>query len=174
MSAQQLTFGLLHARPQEILAFRENVWPCQATFVTPLKELGRFVGTLLDTISLESAVLSTDVVVFEPKGLVGLLSCNSIQVHNQWDFNLRATGQRAISELLHAALSDWADFALVPSPPLFAIYADHDEYITFYTRSPLDLEVLKSRLTTANFKFVDGYIRPKKEYSNTRLATSSD
>jgi hypothetical protein len=45
-----------------------------------------------------------------------------------------------MKEALIAVLSDCVDFLFIPTPTSFVIYADHDEYITFYahTRSNLN------------------------------------
>ena len=70
-----------------------------------------------------------------------------------------ATGQREIEELLHAALSDWMDFLFVPSPEPFVIYADHDEYTTFYAHSRSNLNHIAEPLAAQGFKEISGYIR---------------
>jgi hypothetical protein len=123
----------LSETPEEILRFRNKPWPFQQTFKTPLKDLNRFVTTFLTPVSLDRGAISTDQVVFEAKGLLRLLANNSLSVEDQYHLTIRAEGQQAISDLLQAALGDWVDFIFVPSPEVFAIYADHDEYTTFYT-----------------------------------------
>src|SRR5215469_4576553 len=125
---------LLSERPLEIQRFRAKPWPFQQTFKTPLKDLNRFVSSFLAPFSLEKGALSTDEVVFEPKNLLHLLADSSLTVENQYQLTIQATGQGAVADLLQAALGDWVDFVFVPTPELLAIYADHDEYATFYTR----------------------------------------
>jgi hypothetical protein len=130
---------LLSERTEEIQRFRDDPWPFQQTFKTPRKDLTRFVSTLLATFSLEKGTLSTDEVVFEPKDLLMLLTQNSVPVKDCYHLTIRADGEREIAELLRAALGDWVDFVFVSSPEVVAIYADHDEYTTFYTRDDATL-----------------------------------
>jgi hypothetical protein len=47
----------------------------------------------------------------------------------------RHCSDKEIAPLLEAALGDWVDFLFVPVPKPFAIYADHDDYITLYANS---------------------------------------
>jgi hypothetical protein len=58
-----------------------------------------------------------------------------------------------------AALGDWVDFVFVPSPEVVAIYADHDEYTTFYTRDDATLKNLASGLEKSGFEAVRDYTR---------------
>jgi hypothetical protein len=150
---------LLADRPEEINRFRSTPWRCQQTFKTPLKDLNRFVTTFLAPFSLERGALSTDLVVFEPKDLLDLLAKNSLPVEDQYHLTIEAVGQQAVANLLPAALGDWVDFVFVSSPELFAIYADHDEFTTFY--APVDSTVRNksSALEKSGFDAVSGYTR---------------
>ncbi|HEX4320258.1 MAG TPA: hypothetical protein VHZ52_05105 [Acidobacteriaceae bacterium] len=115
--------------------------------------------SFLSPYALENGVLSSDLIVFQPDNLLSLLVDNFIQVEDHWDFIVEAKGQESIRKLLLAALSDWVDFLFVPSPELFAIYADHDNYITFYSPDQEGLHTLQSVLTQAGFLFVADYKR---------------
>jgi len=150
---------LLSERPLEIQRFRAKPWPFQQTFKTPLKDLNRFVSSFLAPFSLEKGALSTDEVVFEPKNLLHLLADSSLTVENQYQLTIQATGQGAVADLLQAALGDWVDFVFVPTPELLAIYADHDEYTTFYTRDERVLKSLISALEKSGFEAVLDYTR---------------
>jgi hypothetical protein len=140
--------------------FRANPWASQRTFETPLKDLHRFVETFLSPLTIESAVLRTDQIVFEPQDLLALAEKYSIHVENQWEFALRADGKSFVAELLEAVLGDWADFVFVPSPEIFAIYADHDEFITFYAQDKSQLTAVISPLLAEGFKSIPDYVRP--------------
>src|SRR3954463_4818556 len=118
---------------KELQRFRAGPWKHQRTFKTPLKDLKRFVSALLLPYSLDSGALMTDEVVFEPKSVLKLVADAGIELENSYKFSLEVKGRTEIAELLETVLSDWIDFLFLPSPQLFAIYADHDEYITFYT-----------------------------------------
>jgi hypothetical protein len=146
--------------PGEIERFRANPWEFQRTFRTPLKDLKNFVATALSQFTLEAGALTTYEIVFEPDTLLELMTSNSIHVENRWKFILRAGGQQSIAEMLEATLACWIDFAFVPTPEFFAIYADHDEYTTFYARNDSTLRNLGSRLELAGFEPVNGYERP--------------
>jgi hypothetical protein len=150
---------LLSERPEEIRRFSAKPWPLQQTFKTPLKDLHRFVRTFLAPFSLESGAMSTDVVVFEPKDLLQLLANNSLSAKDQYHLTIQAEGQQAVADLLQAALGDWVDFVCVPAPEVFAIYADHDEYTTFYTRDDATLKNVVSSLEKSGFEAVLDYTR---------------
>jgi hypothetical protein len=150
---------VLSERPHELLRFRAAPWPYQHTFVTPLQNLDRFVSTILASFPVEEAVLSTDEVVFEPRNVLQLFADNSIELDNFWRFTLRLKGEQKVTELLEAVLGDWIDFVFVPPTELFAIYADHDEYTTFYTPTQSALNELVTKLERAGFKSVADYTR---------------
>jgi hypothetical protein len=150
---------LLSERPEEILQFRDKSWPFQQTFKTPLKDLNRFVTTFLAPFCLDRGAMSTDEVVFEPKDLLHLLANNSLSVEDQYHLAIQAEGQQAIADLLQAALGDWVDFIFISSPEVLAIYADHDEYTTFYTRDDATLKNVASGLEKSGFETILDYAR---------------
>jgi hypothetical protein len=152
-------FTLLSEQPKEIRQFRVNPWPFQQTFRTPLKDLHRFVTAFLAPFSLEKGTISTDEVVFEPKDLLNLLANDSLSVQDQYHLTIQAEGQQALADLLQAALGDWIDFVFVSAPEVVAIYADHDEYTTFYTRDDATLKNLASGLEKSGFGAVRDYTR---------------
>lgn len=146
-------------RPPEIQRFRAAPFQLQKTFKTPLKDLTRFVATALAPFSLQSGVLSTDEVVFEPTNLKRELA-NSFGHNGDWyELNIRVEGQQDIARLLQASLGDWVDFLFLPVPELFAIYADHDEFTTFYASEESHLASITSALTNAGFEPVANYYR---------------
>jgi hypothetical protein len=153
---------LLSDRTEEVARFRADPWPFQHTFQTPSKELHRFVSTFLAPFSLDKGSLSTDEVVFDPQVLLELMANNSIKVGNHWKWNLGVEGDQGVAELLESALSDPVDFVFVPTPELFAIYADHDGYITFYAPNEITLLKLISDLESAGFESVE-YTRGSSE-----------
>lgn len=150
---------LLTEPPEEIQRFRTGPWPFQCTFKTPLKDLARFVSHFVAPFSFETGVLSTDEVVFAPKNLQQLLTENSLQASNVYRLTIQAAGERDIAGLLQAALADWVDFVFVPSPQVVAMYADHDEYTTFYAREDETLRNVVLNLEGAAFEPVLNYTR---------------
>ena len=140
--------------------FRRTPWRFQKTFRTPIPRLPQFVTTIVSSHDLlQAAVLTIDDVVFEPKHLMSLLSRLFPAPELGRDWCINATGPQEISELLQAALSDWVDFAFVPTPKAFVIYADHDEYTTFYANTKSNLNGIVDALSRAGFKSVPSYER---------------
>ena len=116
--AQTITeqMKLLHA-PGAIKRFRRTPWRFQTTFVTPLKNLDPFVTAITTAHApFASACLTLDTVVFEPKNLLQLLPVHSLAPEHGRDWTLTAEGLTEVQALLKSALSDWTDFAFVPSP----------------------------------------------------------
>jgi hypothetical protein len=151
---------ILSERPDEIQQFCANPWPFQRTFLTPLKDLNRFVTTCLSAFPpLEEGSFSTDQVVFEPTHILELLTDTSIEVENWYQLTLKTEGAAEIARLLESILADPVDFFFVPKPSSFAIYADHDEYTTFYANEKPRLESLVMALEKAGFPPVADYIR---------------
>ena len=72
---------------------------------------------------------------------------------------MTAVGRREAEELLQAAFTDWFDFIFVPTPKPFVIYADHDEYATFFANSKSNLTAVASALTASGFTPVANYTR---------------
>jgi hypothetical protein len=126
----------------EVYHFRESPLPFQSTFETPLKDLPHFVSTILSPFRLEKARVTIDKVVFEPKHLLKLLASHSIP-----------------AALLEAALSDWVDFLFVPAPEQFVLYADHDEWTTFFAGSESELASITSAMSNGGFKMIADYKR---------------
>lgn len=148
----------------EVERFRASPLRYQQTFSTPLKDLHRFVATALSQFRLETGTLTVELVVFEPENLLKLLARHSIAPESvpaeyTMHVTITAMGQVEIAELLEAALGDWVNFVFVPAPELFAIYADHDEYITFFADKESDLLLVTTELIGAGFKLIPGWIR---------------
>ena len=140
--------------------FREIPRRFQQTFRTPLNNLLPFVSGILEAHELpQTASVTIDQVVFEPEHLIALLARNSLQARLGLDSCLTATGQQEIEALLHAVFSDWVDFAFVPTPDPFVIYADHDEYTTFYANKKSNLNRLVETLSERGFERIKDYER---------------
>ncbi|HUA66595.1 MAG TPA: hypothetical protein VME24_12155, partial [Alphaproteobacteria bacterium] len=60
---------------------------------------------------------------------------------------------------LVATFSDWVDFFFVPAPKPFVIYADHDEYATFFANTKSKLNSVVEPLLKSGFKQVLNYQR---------------
>jgi hypothetical protein len=146
--------------PGAIKKFKRAAWSCQMTFVTPLKKLDVFVPAIFSSLQpISEASVTIDGYAFEPKNLLGLMSRSMLSEKLQRDTTLTVVDQDKAKELLRTALSDWLDFAFVPVLKLFAIYADHDEYITFYANTKSNLERIRLSLLTKRFEEVRNYER---------------
>lgn len=140
--------------------FCRSPWEFQQTFETPLKNLHQFVKTILSAGEIvQSASFTIDLVVFEPTDLINLLQSRSIQATLKHGLCLVAEGPQEAEELLRAVLSEWIDFLFIPEPQSFAIFADHDEYSTFYAHTRASLNRLSTALSEHGFKRVTNYER---------------
>jgi hypothetical protein len=108
---------------------------------------------------LKSGCLTIEQVVFDPEHLVALLTSNAIPPRYERGVSLTATGQGEIEALLCAVLGGWIDFIFVPEPKSFAIYADHEEYTTFYSNNRSNLNRVTQALLSGGFREVPGYER---------------
>jgi hypothetical protein len=97
--------------------------------------------------------------VFQPKHLTELGAKYSISMDLRKDTTIDAPNKAESEALLLAALSDWVDFAFVPNPKPFIIYADHDEYTTFFANTKANLNRVLTRLGERGFKAVTDYTR---------------
>jgi hypothetical protein len=158
--SEKTMIELLTAVPSQIRQFRANVWNFQATLVTPRNAMNRFLAVVLGTFPVLEGSIATDQVVFEPDHVIELLNPRGILLENLWEFRLNATGAEDVTALLDATLNDWIDFTFVPTPASFAIYADHDEYLTLYCPDEASIETLRLRIEDAEFEFVKDYTRP--------------
>jgi hypothetical protein len=133
----------------------------QQTFSTPLQDLDRFVGTILSALpGVETGRAVIEQIVFEPRYRLPQLA-KKHDLDADWvgqDLVIEAVGRDEVQELLCAMLSEWIDFCFIPAPGRYLIYADHDEFITFFADKEPQLDRLASALTRTGFKRVD-YVR---------------
>jgi hypothetical protein len=150
---------ILQTRSEELAAFHRDPWPVQQTFSTPLQDLNSFASVIEGGFVWQRADFSTDEVVFDLDDTLRLMEKYHLHLDNPWEFNLRVYGPEKIKEALEAVLGDWIDFLFLPSPESIAIYADHDEYTTFYSKNAGTLAGLTQRLIGAGFRPIEGYVR---------------
>lgn len=140
--------------------FRRTPWRFQQTFVTPLKELPAFTAAIVGSVpDLTAATVVIDQVVFPAKALDALLSQRQLSLELLCDASITAEMAEEVQSLLVAAFSDWVDFLFTPSPKPFVIYADHDEYATFFASSRSHLNAVATALVAGGFKSVENYTR---------------
>jgi hypothetical protein len=145
--------------PSAVKQIRKNAMEFQQTFKTPLKNLKPFVAVILSIASPESACITIEQAVFEPKHWMNLLNRYSLPPRYGKGVSVTAAGRQEIEELLYTAFSDWFDFLFVPTPKPFVIYADHDEYTTFYANTRSNLNRVVKALSAQGFEEVAEYSR---------------
>jgi len=145
--------------PSKLQQIRKNPWEFQQTFKTPLNNLQHFVAAILSTASPETACVTIAQAVFEPKHWIDLLTRYSLLPRYGKGVSVTAVGRQEVQELLHTAFTDWFDFLFVPAPESFVIYADHDEYTTFYADSRSNLSGVVEVLLAQGFERIEGYTR---------------
>ena len=135
---------------------RKTPWRFQQTFLTPVRDLQPFVATIVSGREhIQAGTVTIDSVVFEPENLNALLTSQSIPPSLQRESSIEAAGDQEVEALLRATLSDSVDFWFVPAPKPFVIYADHDEYTTFFANSKSNLNGVIEPLLKAGFERVD-------------------
>lgn len=150
---------LLEMRPEVILKFWNGLRPFQKTLVTPRDRMESFLSILTEFFPIEGGYLCTDQVVFEPDNTLELLNGRGVFLKGFWRFSLEAGGAEDVRLMLAAVLADWVDFLFISRPASFAIYADHDEYLTVYAATETEITRAAARLESAGYNFVD-YVRP--------------
>src|SRR5262245_40761002 len=136
--------------------FKRNPWPFQTTFVTPLKDLERFVSTFAGVHQpIERGSVTIDGYIFEPTTLNAILANQSVSEQITHGWVVEAEGQEEVETLLRATLADGIDFLFIPSPKRFAIYVDHDEYTTFYANTKGNLSKIVTVLREKGFTKVE-------------------
>ena len=146
----------LSAIPGSLKCLRKVPWRFQQTFLTPLRNLQPFVAIIITgRVQIQGATVTIDSVVFEPRNLNALLANQSLPPTLQRESSVQVTGQQQAEVLLEAALGDSVDFWFVPTPTPFVIYADHDEYTTFFANSKSNLNGVVEPLLKQGFQTVD-------------------
>jgi hypothetical protein len=143
-----------------IKKFRRTPWRFQQTFRTPLRSLASFTATILGALDhADSGTVVIDAVAMPPAKLNTLLSQEKLSSDLRHDMAIVAETTHELESLLAAALGGCVDFLFVPSPKPFVLYADHDEYSTFFANSKKNLNVVTCALTAQGFATVENYIR---------------
>lgn len=147
---------VLSATSGSLKRLRKVPWRFQQTFATPLRNLQPFVATIISARQqIPAGAVTLDSIVFEPKNLNALLASRSLPPSLQSESCIEATGHEETSALLHAALSDSVDFWFIPTPKPFVIYADHNEYTTFFANTKSNLNGVIEALLRHGFQKVE-------------------
>lgn len=150
----------ISSTPGVIKKFGRTPWKFQATFVTPSKKLDSFVETIVSANEqMESGTVTIDSIVHDLEKLSVFLNGHLQSKDIQRDFSFVAEGTERVKELLIAAFSDWINFLFIPMPKPFVIYADHDEFATFYANTKSNLNSVVEPLLEKRFKQVINWRR---------------
>lgn len=146
--------------PGALKKFRRTPWRHQQTIERrPVDELRRFVSIIVRAGSrqIEQAVLTIDNVVFGTERMAGLIGAQEQSMGRE--STIIAETADDVETLLVAALMDGPDFIFVPTPRPFVIYADHDDWITFYANTTSHLNGIVRPLAEAGFRLVKDWRR---------------
>jgi len=144
-----------------IKKFQRTPWRFQQTFRTPFRSLPSFCAAIPGSLDQpEFGAIFIDSVVKRSANLEALLFQHRLPNALRHDSSISAETNAELQSLLTAALGDWVDFLFVPSPKPFVLYADHDEYSTFFANSKSKLNLVRAALTGHGFTSVENYRRP--------------
>lgn len=145
--------------PGALKRFRRTPWRFQQTVERPPEDLDRFVSTIAAAHGhLNEATVTIDQIVFDPDCLTALVSTVS-SLPLARESSITARTPQEVEALLKAALEDGTDFIFVPTPKPFVVYADHDEWITFYANTKSNLNQIIKPLASTGYKLVEGWQR---------------
>jgi hypothetical protein len=138
--------------------FRRTPWRFQQTVERPeTSELERFVSTIVAAnAELQEGTLTIDEVVFNTAKMMELCPTGSIFAH---DSSISANSPDGVRVLLFAAFWDGLDFIFIPTPKPFVFYADHDDWITFYSNTKSNLNHVVEPLAAKGYKMVQNWQR---------------
>lgn len=97
--------------------------------------------------------------VFDPTKLQALLNGHRLSPDLRHDSLVVAETAAEVRQLLVAAFRDWVDFLFIPTPRPFVVYAEHDEFTTFFAASKSNLNRVTARLAQGGFDVIEGYRR---------------
>ena len=143
-----------------IKKFHRTPWRFEQTFATPLRSLPSFTTTILGSLTdARSGEVIIDEVVMDTPALESLLNQHHLPVELGHDTLILAETAAELQPLLTSALESWVDFLFVPSPRPFVLYADHDEFVTFFANTRSNLNKVAHSLKTEGFTAVEDYKR---------------
>jgi hypothetical protein len=159
MNSDISTYTLSH-NSGTLAKFSRKAWKFQRTIRTPLTNLEPFVAEIISAqMPIEKGIIAIDGYVFEPKNLRKLLSAYSQSMNLTHGWSIESITTQSIRELLLATFKDWIDFAFIPAPQPCVIYADHDEYTTFYAMTKSNLNQVVHPLLAQGFTQVKDFER---------------
>jgi hypothetical protein len=142
--------------PSASKQIRSLGWRFQKTFLTPPpKQLDPYVDVIVSIGRPRTACITIDQAVFEPKEWISVLTRNSLEPRYKSGVAVTCSGEHEVRELLVATFGGWFDFVYVPSPKRFVIYADHDDYTTFYASTKSNLNSVVTEMLGLGVKEIE-------------------
>jgi hypothetical protein len=133
---------------------RRREWKRQFTCVTPLKDLPWFAAELVNCArDFRAALLLVDIILGAETIESWRLSMGEERRVGEAPGHLIEANPDELISALAAALRDSVDTTVLFEPGRLAILADHDEYTTVFSTSPLGQ--LRERLTERGVRLVD-------------------
>jgi hypothetical protein len=133
---------------------RRREWKRQITCVTPLKDLPWFARELADSArDFRAALLLVDITLGTETIESWRQSMGEQRPVGEAPGHLIVANADELTAALAAALQDTVDVTVLFAPARLAIFADHDEFTTVFSPSPLGQ--LKERLTERGVRLVD-------------------
>ena len=146
--------------PGALKKFRRTPWRFQQTLEIPqgYPAHQKFAADIVAAHgAMNDATVIIDQVVFDTEHLEALC-CAQAPLLLSKDSSLSASGCE-VSELLAAALMDGPDFIFIPNPKPFVCYADHDQWITFFSNTKSQLNHIIEPLASRGYKLVSDWQR---------------
>ncbi len=143
-----------------IKKFRRTPWRFQQTVQIPeANDREEFISTITtaDKQITEGTVI-IDQIVFTTERMTALCPMGSALPLTR-ETSLSSETAEELRALLIAAFWDGVDFIFIPSPKPFVCYADHDDWITFYTNTTSNLNHIINPLEARGYKLVRDWRR---------------
>jgi hypothetical protein len=131
----------------------------QQTFWTPGPQGAKLAKTIVSAGGLEAAQLGIRLALGDSPNIKILLEQHSLRPANVNRLAIQADGPEEVEALLRATFTDSTDFLFIPQPKPFVVYADHDEYTTFYSHTRSNLNLVVHAVAREGFKTVEGFAR---------------
>jgi hypothetical protein len=141
---------------------RKTSWKFQQTFRTPAprQNLGSFVRTIvLATPSPGVGSFTIGQAVMFADHLMAFFAENSLAQVCRSGTTVTTASQDEAEGLLVAAFSDPLDFLFAPEKKPFVLYADHDQFTTFFAQTRSNLNRIIGALLSNGFEQIPDYQR---------------
>lgn len=146
--------------PGAIKKFRRTPWRFQQTIEMPQGLTGRegFASSIATAHGhIEKATVIIDEIVFDTERMTALCpTCSLLPLTRESSLSV---GHDEVEILLAAAFIDGPDFIFIPTPKPFVVYADHDDWITFYANTKSHLNHIIDPLASRGYKLVENWQR---------------